>query len=261
MLLRTMLNNGKNMSGDTSWLPPRFSLSCFHFHALIAALAITEASVTFAADQAVNSDSIAQRAAPCMTCHGKEGRATPDGYYPRIAGKPAGYLFNQLTNFRDGRRQQYPLMIYMVQHMSDPYLREIAAFFAGQHPPYPPPQSHDVPKDTLDRGRTLVLSGDASRNIPACVACHGEKLTGIAPSIPGLLGIPRDYINSQFGAWREGARRAAPPDCMAEIAKRLTPEDISAVSTWLSSQPVAADAAPATSIPVKLPLRCGSFLQ
>jgi cytochrome c553 len=252
------------MSGNTSRLHTsrlltRFFSSCFRFQPVIAAVAITGPSVAFAADQAVSFDSIAQRAAPCMTCHGKEGRATRDGYYPRIAGKPAGYLYNQLTNFRDGRRQQYPLMIYMVQHMSDPYLREIATFFADQHPPYPPPQSHDVPKDALDKGRALALSGDASRNIPACVACHGEKLTGVAPSIPGLLGMPRDYINAQFGAWREGARRALPPDCMADIAKRLTPEDISAVSTWLSVQPVAADAAPATSIPARLPLRCGSF--
>jgi cytochrome c553 len=261
MLLWPVLNNGKNMSGNTSRSSTHFCLARFRYHPLIAAFTITGASFTFAADQAVNFDTIAQRAAPCMTCHGKEGRATRDGYYPRIAGKPAGYLYNQLANFRDGRRQQYPLMIYMVQHMSDPYLREIATFFAAQHPPYPPPQSHDVPKDTLDKGRSLALSGDASRNIPACVACHGEKLTGAAPSIPGLLGLPRDYINSQFGAWREGARRAAPPDCMADIAKRLTPEDISAVSTWLSAQPVAADAAPATSIPVKLPLRCGSFHQ
>src|SRR4051812_46822445 len=72
-----------------------------------------------------DAKAINKRVAPCMTCHGKEGRATSDGYYPRIAGKPAGYLYNQLLNFRDGRRRQYPLMIYMVQHLSDTYLQEI----------------------------------------------------------------------------------------------------------------------------------------
>lgn len=65
------------------------------------------------------TDAMAKRVAPCMACHGKEGRAAADGYYPRIAGKPEGYLYNQLRNFRDGRRQQYPLMVYMVQHLSD----------------------------------------------------------------------------------------------------------------------------------------------
>ena len=70
-------------------------------------------------------DTIAQRAAACTACHGKEGRATNDGYFPRIAGKPAGYLYNQLLNFRAGRRT-YPMMIYMVSHLSDAYLMEMA---------------------------------------------------------------------------------------------------------------------------------------
>lgn len=155
------------------------------------------------AKPAADDSDIARRAAPCMACHGKEGRAASDGYYPRIAGKPAGYLYNQLINFRDGRRRQYPLMTYTVQHLSDAYLLEIARFFAAQQLPYPPPAVIDVPAKTLERGRALATQGDAAKDIPACSACHGDALTGVAPSIPGLLGLPRDYVNSQFGAWGE----------------------------------------------------------
>jgi cytochrome c553 len=209
----------------------------------------------------IDTDAMTKRAAPCMACHGKEGRAASDGYYPRIAGKPAGYLYNQLLNFKEGRRRQYPLMIYMVQHLSDDYLREFAAYFADQHPPYPAPQPNNQPQAIIERGRTLVLSGDSTKNIPACAACHGEKLTGVSPTIPGLLGLPRDYINSQFGAWRNGARRAAAPDCMAEITQRLSVEEISAVSSWLASQPAPPDPTPAPSAAVKLPMSCGSFVQ
>src|ERR1700712_1628403 len=54
-------------------------------------------------------DTSAQRTLACTACHGPQGRAAPDGYYPRLAGKPAGYLYNQLLNFRDGRRH-YALM-------------------------------------------------------------------------------------------------------------------------------------------------------
>ena len=67
-------------------------------------------------------DTIAQRTLACTTCHGKEGRAGPDGYYPRIAGKPAGYLYNQLINRRDGRRH-YALMAGLL----DPLLARAAA--------------------------------------------------------------------------------------------------------------------------------------
>ncbi|MFZ8406771.1 c-type cytochrome, partial [Staphylococcus aureus] len=63
-------------------------------------------------------DSLAQRALACTGCHGKQGRAAPDGYYPRLAGKPAGYLYNQLLNFRDGRRD-YGLMSELIAPLSD----------------------------------------------------------------------------------------------------------------------------------------------
>lgn len=201
-------------------------------------------------------DTIAQRAAACTTCHGKEGRATNQGYFPRIAGKPAGYLYNQLVNFREGRRH-YPLMTYLVEHLSDAYLMEIAQHFASLDLPYPPPQTSGAPAAQLEHGRRLVQQGDPARQLPACVACHGNALTGVKPSIPGLLGVPRDYLNGQLGAWKNAQRRAHAPDCMAKIASQLTPEDIAAVSTWLSSQPVPADAKPVAALPQALPVACG----
>ena len=81
---------------------------------------------------------MARRMQACIPCHGREGRATAEGYFPRIAGKPAGYLFNQLVHFRDGRRVN-AAMGYLVQHLSDDYLREIAEWFSRQELPYPPP--------------------------------------------------------------------------------------------------------------------------
>jgi cytochrome c553 len=210
-----------------------------------------------AAGQVTAADTIAQRAAACVACHGKQGRATSDGYFPRIAGKPAGYLYNQLINFRSGARH-YPMMTYMVGHLSDDYLREMAQYFSAQHPPYPAPQLAAVPAATLALGRSLVMAGDASRKIPACVSCHGQQLGGVLPSTPSLLGLPRDYLNAQFGAWKNGSRRAAAPDCMASISRQLTPDDVRAISSWLASQPVPPDLAPAPAPPATLSASCGS---
>ena len=213
-----------------------------------------------AAAQPQIHDTMAQRALACAACHGKEGRATRDGYFPRIAGKPAGYLYNQLINFREGRRR-YPLMTYMVGHLSDAYLAEMAQYFSELDVPYGPPQAAGNSPTSLERGRMLVVQGDPARQLPACVACHGQQLTGVLPTIPSLVGLSRDYLNSQFGAWKTGARRAAAPDCMAAIAKRLTPEDIGAVSAWLAAQPVPADMRPSPANSIKLPLSCGSVPQ
>ncbi|MGH8447619.1 MAG: c-type cytochrome, partial [Solimonas sp.] len=201
-------------------------------------------------------DSIDQRVLPCMACHGKEGRATSDGYYPRIAGKPAGYLYNQLLNFREGRRN-YPMMTYVVERQTDVYLHEMAAFFSSQHLPYPPPQAPDVGAEVIERGRQLVTAGDEGKQIPACQACHGTRLTGALPATPGLLGLSHDYLMAQLGAWRQGNRHAHAPDCMAQVAQRLAPADLYAAAAWLATQSVPADASPSAPI-ADLPLRCGS---
>jgi len=211
-----------------------------------------------AADAAPFEDTIAQRVLACTGCHGREGRAGPDGYYPRIAGKPAGYLFNQLRNFRDERRH-YELMNGLLALLDDDYLREIAGYFAGLDLPYPPPLAALEPAALRERGEALVRRGDPARSLPACNDCHGAAMTGRAPFIPGLLGLPRDYVNAQLGAWRNGQRRALEPDCMAEVARRLEPEEIGAVSAWLAAQPVPAHTTAASEPSAVLPLPCGGL--
>lgn len=204
------------------------------------------------------SDSLAQRVKACTACHGLEGRATTGDYYPRIAGKPEGYLFNQLKNFRDGKRT-YPLMNYLVANLSDTYLKEIARYFSEQHPPYAASQRANISDTNMERGQKLVVMGDPRIQLPACVACHGKKMTGVAPFVPGLLGLPRDYLVAQLGAWQVGTRKAAAPDCMHTVAAKLSAADIGAVSTWLAAQIVPADALPAQAADDVSPLRCGSI--
>jgi cytochrome c553 len=201
-------------------------------------------------------DTMAQRVLACTGCHGKDGRAAGDGYYPRIAGKPAGYLFRQLRAFRDGQRR-YALMGNLLAPLDDAYLREIASHFATLELPYaaPPPSRADAA--TLRHGQVLAQQGDAARSIPACQACHGTALTGLGADVPGLLGLPVDYLNAQLGAWRTGTRHTDAPDCMAQIAQRLSPQDVNALAHWLAAQPVPAQ--PATEAPGPAPMRCGSM--
>ena len=222
------------------------------FSRLLMALAGTAGGM---AQAATVPDTLAQRIKACTACHAQEERH--DAFFPRIAGKPAGYLYNQLVNFRDGRRR-YPMMTYMVDHLPDAYLKEIADYFSQQHPAPPPAQASTAGSDALARGKQLVLQGDSVKKIPACISCHGQQLAGVAPAIPGLLGLPRDYINAQFGAWKNGVRRAHAPDCMALVAGRLSDADVGAVSSWLGTQAADANARPADAISLPLPLHCGS---
>ena len=218
------------------------------------------ASITTAAP--AMPDNMAERVRACTACHGEHGRAAPDGYYPRLAGKPAGYLYHQLLNFAEGRRRYGP-MAQLVQPLSDAYLQRMAQHFSSLEVPYPAP-SREAPRisvQALERGHQLALHGDASRQLPACAACHGAALMGTEPNVPALLGLPLDYLTAQLGAWQTGERRAHAPDCMAEIVRRMPPADIIAVASWLSMQPVPTPAHARTlqkGLTLDASLRCGS---
>ncbi len=202
---------------------------------------------------------IAERVKPCEACHGNQGRAGPDGYYPRLAGKPAGYLYNQMENFSQGRRR-YTMMRRMMEPLSPEYQREMANHFAGLHIPYAPPPAAatNLSSTQMQRGRQLALEGDASRKLPACTSCHGAQLMGHTAHIPSLLGLPSAYLGAQLSAWKQGERSTVTPDCMAEIAKRLSPDDATAVTAWLATQAVPTTVSLATVSKAPADLRCGS---
>jgi len=221
------------------------------------ALAVLTAPALAADPVTLQPGTMAARVAACTACHGEQGRAGNDGYYPRLAGKPREYLYHQLQNFRDGRRQYKPMQ-HLLSQLPDAYLSQIAGYFADQHVPYPPAAPAAAPQAELTLGQALAMHGDPARGIAACAACHGTALGGTLPAIPGLLGLPRDYLISQIGSWKNASRQASAPDCMHDVAAKLTPEDISAVSAWLASQPVDDAYAPAPAGSVRLPAQCGS---
>jgi cytochrome c553 len=207
------------------------------------------------------SDPMAQRTLACTGCHGPQGKSGPDGYYPRLAGKPAGYLYNQLRNIQDGSRHYAPMQ-GLLATLNDAYLHEIADYFSRLDVPYTPPPTQATKPAVLLRGKTLAQQGDSALQLPACMQCHGAALTGVQPNTPGLLGLPRDYLNAQLGGWKTGQRKAQAPDCMAHIAKRLTDADVHAVSSWLSQQTVPKASRAVAQRPALAPgasaIECGS---
>jgi cytochrome c553 len=205
-------------------------------------------------------NTMAQRMQACVVCHGKQGRATNQGYFPRIAGKPAGYLFNQLKNFQAGLRRYEP-MNHLVRNLSDDYLRDIAKYFSELDLPYPPAQVSRLTPEEERTAQTLVFKGAPHRGIPACVSCHGQQMAGMLPAMPGLLTLPSDYLSAQLGAWRTDQRHAKAPDCMAKVAKALVPEEVSVLARWLSAQTLPTGTHPAAASAQPLPVACGSFIQ
>nr|WP_230028381.1 c-type cytochrome [Massilia sp. Bi118] len=196
------------------------------------------------------------RVQACTGCHGAQGRGVENVYFPRLAGKPAGYLYNQLVAFRDGRRKYVP-MNYLLAYLPDAYLMRMAEHFAALNPPPLVQPSVSRPASLLAEGRRIVTQGLLGKKIPACITCHGAELGGREPGIPGLLGLRADYVSAQLGAWRFGVRTALAPDCMQYIASSLSEPEVAAVSAYLSSLPVTASR-PLRQPGMRLPIACGS---
>jgi cytochrome subunit of sulfide dehydrogenase len=71
------------------------------------------------------------QAALCAQCHGTNGRGTPGGVLPPLAGMPAGYIEEQLKAFKSGARPA-TVMHQLAKGYSDAQLSQLAAYFAAQ---------------------------------------------------------------------------------------------------------------------------------
>lgn len=174
-------------------------------------------------------------AAGCASCHGERGEGMREAGFPRLAGLSAPYLQAQLLHFQRGQRDN-PVMAPMAKPLSAQEIEALAQYYASMPAPTQAPIPEPAPSPALLRaGARLVRDGRWADDIPACTACHGKSLGGLAQAFPPLTGQPAPYISAALTQWRSGARRGDPNDLMGAVARRLSDDDIAAVSTYLST--------------------------
>ena len=168
----------------------------------------------------------------CARCHGLAGSGRPGEDAPRLAGQPQLYLEKQLEDFAEGSRESAE-MAPVARALSTEQRGAVAAYFAALYDvPYPPAPTGDPA--LIQKGGVLSALGDAARDIRPCELCHADAGVGIGPSFPYLAGQEADYTAAQLEAWRSGRRRNDPLEVMAEIAKALTPEEITALALYFA---------------------------
>lgn len=203
-----------------------------------------------------NTDEMAERLRPCSGCHDPvDALASGQDYAPSLTGKPVEYLYQQLLNYREGRRVN-TVMNQMLAYLSREYLHEIATYYAQQEASRPVDE-HDSKSQSLERterARLLVQRTDGEQ--PGCMACHGGDLRGNGIAIPSLRGLSAAYITAQLSAWQADSRHAREPDCMRDVAKSLNGSDITAVALWIEG---VSESMLATTPPLDpLPVTCGA---
>ena len=169
------------------------------------------------------------KAAACGACHGMDGNSS-DAQYPKLAGQKEQYLVTQLMKFKSGERVN-SIMQGMAAPLSPQDMHDIGAYFAGKESL---PGVSDAKLATT--GGKLYREGDASRGIPACMACHGPDGHGNPGArYPQLSGQHADYVQRTLQAWHDGATwgNDQHAQIMPAIAQRLSADDIAAVATYV----------------------------
>lgn len=184
------------------------------------------------------------KAGACAACHGLDGNAMLQEA-PRIAGMGERYIAEQLALFKHGERTSglAGVMAPFAMMLSAQDMRDIGAWYATQKP------GTGVADDTVvaegpnkgmkfyQIGERLYRSGDASRNLPACMACHGPSGAGNpGPAYPALSGQTASYVGRRLEEYRAGTTAYKNPThfkLMADIAKPLTDEEILALATYV----------------------------
>ncbi len=169
------------------------------------------------------------KAAACGACHGPDGNSPSDAF-PKLAGQHASYTVEQLKAFKDGKRKD-PMMAGQAAPLSDQDMLDIAAFFSTQTP-----QPGMAAKESVEAGQKLYRGGDAAKKIPACMACHAPNGAGnVAAKDPRLSGQHAAYTAKQIARYKEGNHNgSANAKMMQDIANRLSPEEIKALSEYIA---------------------------
>lgn len=169
----------------------------------------------------------------CTTCHAANGMGMSSAGFPRLAGLAQGYLLKQLEDFRSGKRSN-AVMQPIAQALDSAESQAVASYLSALDSAAP---SVDLdPTGSIgSAAEKLVKQGDWSRNIPACVACHGVGNTGVGESFPPLVGQSGGYIAAQLNAWRSGTRKNDPNDLMGHVARSLSDSEIQELSAYFAS--------------------------
>lgn len=190
-----------------------------------------------AADPATLANTGGNGQAACASCHGPDGGGQAS--FPRLAGLDASYLQNQLDSFASGTRLN-PVMEPVAKALTPEDRAAMAAYYAKLPVPAALVGRAPSPADDRSPGARLVREGAWNRGVPACEQCHARGGSGVGSAFPPITGQPAGYISAQLNAWKAGSRKNDPLQLMRTVSKKLTADEVTAVSEWLARQPARA---------------------
>ena len=161
-----------------------------------------------------------KKAEACVACHGPNGNPTQP-QFPILAGQTARYLYLQLRDFKDGRRD-HPQKEPLHQKFSRADMFDLGAYFAAQKP-RPTPFKPDPVK--AEHGRKKAEE-------TLCTMCHLGGFMGHG-EIPRVAGQHYEYVVKQLRDFKV-LKRTNDAGNMTAVAKTLSDRDIDALGHYLA---------------------------
>jgi cytochrome c553 len=161
------------------------------------------------------------KAQACAACHGVDGNSA-SGQFPHLAGQTWRYIYVQLRDFKEGRRQD-AVMSPMAAPLSREDMIDIANYYAAQ--PLKP--------SAFKADETKVKLGKAKADETLCTMCHLGGFLG-QNEIPRVAGQQYDYVVKQLRDFK-ARKRTNDAGNMTSVAQTLSEADIENVAQYLAS--------------------------
>jgi len=167
------------------------------------------------------AETIEERAAPCLACHGEHGQSETENT-PSLGAQQAPYSLIQLFMFREKLRTFEP-MNDMAKAFTDDDLRAFSDFLATLPKPAPPADAGDPVR--LQRAEALAQQH-------RCNSCHNADFSG-RDNVPRIANQREDYLAKTMLEYKDNSRHGYDAT-MADVMQPVTAEQIADLAYFLA---------------------------
>ena len=167
------------------------------------------------------AETIAERAAPCLACHGEKGQSDTENI-PSLGAQQAPYALIQLFMFREKLRVFEP-MNEMAKALTDDDLRAFSDFIAAMPKPAPPADAGEPAR--MQHGQALAQQY-------LCNNCHNRDFSG-KENVPRIANQREDYLARTLAEYKDNTRHGY-DGTMADVMGSVTKEQISDLAYYLA---------------------------
>ncbi|MGZ5877357.1 MAG: c-type cytochrome [Bradyrhizobium sp.] len=169
----------------------------------------------------VAAETIEERAAPCLACHGEHGQSEAENT-PSLGAQHPPYALIQLFMFREKLRVFEP-MNDMAKALSDDDLRLFSEFIGKLPKPAPLADAGDPAR--MQHGQELAHQHH-------CNSCHNTDFSG-KENVPRIANQREDYLAKTMREYKDNSRHGY-DGTMAEVLQPVTPEQIADLAYYLA---------------------------